>query len=96
MTGEAEQVVMIEPELADNDEADQPAQEFWQLIEQRPPELTDVGMMIENRHLEIEHQQRHRDREDAVAEGLDAGKVQLTLAETLKKRMNSNRVGEPA
>jgi hypothetical protein len=58
---------------------------FWKLIEQGLRQLADVGKVVEHRHLQIEHEQRHRDREDAVAEGLDASEVQLALREAMKE-----------
>jgi hypothetical protein len=46
-----------------------------QLIQQRLRQLAHVGRVLERRHFQIEHQQRHSDREDAVAERLDAGQA---------------------
>ena len=81
-----EQVMVIEPELADDDEADKPAQEIGQEVDERVGEFTDAGMILERRHFELEDQQRHHDGKYAVAEGLDAGETQLALFEPAAAR----------
>jgi hypothetical protein len=80
-----EQVMVIEPELADNDEADKSAQKFGQEVDERVSEFADAGMILERRHFELEDQQRHHDGKYAVAEGLDASETQLTLSEPIEQ-----------
>jgi len=40
---EAEQMMVVEPELADDDEADQPAHEFRRQLDERMAQLSDAG-----------------------------------------------------
>ena len=50
MTREAEQMVMIQSELADDDETDQPAQELRQKIDKSIAELVRARVIMQNRH----------------------------------------------
>jgi hypothetical protein len=90
MSREREHVMVIEPELADDDEADQPAQELGGELEQLMGEFADAGMILERRYLELEHEQRHHDGEHAVAESLDAGQAQLALPEAIEQSHRSS------
>ncbi len=80
-----QQVMVVEPELADDDEADEPAHELGQQLEQLVSKLTHARMFLERRHLQLEDEQCHHDGEDAVAEGFDAAQPQLPLRETVQK-----------
>ena len=80
-----ENVMMIEPELADNDEADQPAQELRQKIEELVRELGDAAMIGERWDLELQNEQRDDDGENAVAERLDAIEAKLAPGETAQQ-----------
>jgi len=61
------------------------AQELRHQLDQLLSELADAGVVLERRHLQVEHEQRHHDGEYAVAEGLDTGEAQLTFLETIEK-----------
>jgi hypothetical protein len=50
MTREGEQMVMIQPELADDDETDQPAQEFRGKIDKLMAEFVRARVITQNRH----------------------------------------------
>jgi hypothetical protein len=64
-------VVVIQPELADDDEADQPAEELREELAQVMAELAGAPGVPQRGHLQLEDEQRHDDREHAVAERLD-------------------------
>ena len=79
MTREAEQMVMIQSELADDDETDQPAQELRGKIDKLMAEFVRNGAIVQNWNFEFEHKQRHHNREHAVAERFDSAQPQLAL-----------------
>jgi hypothetical protein len=62
--GQAEDVIVVQAELADDGEADQPAQELGQQLEHLMPEFAHVSMVLQRWDLELEYQQRDDDRED--------------------------------
>src|SRR5262249_48137458 len=79
---QTEHVVVIEPEFADNDETDQPAQELGRELNELMSKFADAGVVLERGQLQLEHQQGHHDREDAVAEKLHPLEVQMSALET--------------
>jgi hypothetical protein len=86
MARQAEHVVVVEPELADDDEADEPAQELGQELDQLMPELGGARVFLERRNLELDDEQCDDDREHAVAERLDARTPQLAAFEPIEPR----------
>jgi hypothetical protein len=66
---EMEQPVMVDPHDADRREAGQVGRVRWPLLGQPRSERPFARM----RHLELEDEQRDRDREHAVAERFDSG-----------------------
>src|SRR5690349_12413008 len=71
--------MMIEPELAYDDKADQPGEELRQQTEELLAELRNAVRIMQLRYFELENEQRDDDREHPVAESLDAGEPQLAL-----------------
>jgi hypothetical protein len=65
-----------DPKAADHREAERVRQQILPLVPERVGEVVAGDVL---RHLEIEHQQRDRDREDAVAEGDDPRELDLVL-----------------
>jgi hypothetical protein len=68
--------VVNHPEAPDDGEADRVCDEVLALF---PEDLVEIIAMDVLRHAEVEHEQRDRDREDAVAEGDDARELDLVL-----------------
>jgi hypothetical protein len=69
-----EEPVMGEPDAADREEARHVREVRRPLVRQGPPEMVELRRV----DLDLEHKQRDRDGEDAVAEGLDpAGRPSL-------------------
>ena len=68
MPGECEQVMVIQPKLADDYETDQPAKKLWQKIDKLVTELVYVSAIVQNRHFEFENEQRHDNCKHAIAE----------------------------
>lgn len=83
--------MVVEPELADDDEADEPAEELWQQLAQRESELGHARMILEMRHLQLEHEQGDDDRKHAVAERLDSVQPQSAVREAGQKAHQENR-----
>ena len=73
-----------QPVPADDEHAQAVAQERAALVLDEVPELTIdlVGRAVEVRELEVQDEQRDRDREDAVAERDDAGRRRAWTART--------------
>jgi hypothetical protein len=57
MPREREQMMMIQPEFADDDETDQPTHEFWQKIDELMAKLASTATLAQNRNFEFEDQQ---------------------------------------
>src|SRR6266567_4911382 len=76
-------MVMIQPKLADDNEADQPAQELRPEIDKSLAEFARATVIVQNRHFHLEHQQRYDNREDAVAEPFNPVKTQLALPKSV-------------
>jgi hypothetical protein len=53
MTGKPENVVVVQPELANNDEADQPAQELREQFEQVMAQLSHAAMIVKRWDFEL-------------------------------------------
>jgi hypothetical protein len=85
VTGEPEDMVMVQPELADDDEADEPTQKFGQQFKQMMGQFAHARMVLERRDFEFENQQCDDDGENAVAERLDSAEPQLPLPETIQE-----------
>ena len=66
-----EQPMVIDPHDGDLCEARHVGEVGRPLIEERLEQLAIFSHIV--RDLQVEHQQGHRDREHAIAEGLDAG-----------------------
>src|ERR1700722_937581 len=84
MIGEPKEVLMIEPELGQYDETDNPAQKFREHDQQPKLQLDNVVGMVQFRHPKIEDQQSRDDCKDAVAEGRYPGKGQFRFRESVK------------
>lgn len=85
LAGEAEDVVMVEPEFADDDEADEPAKELGKLIEQLMAEFGDAAGIVESGDAEIEDEEGDDNGEDAVTEGFDAVEAKVAAGESLEE-----------
>jgi hypothetical protein len=57
MPREREQMMMIQPEFADDDETDQPTHEFWQKIDELMAKLASTSKLAQNRNFKFEDQQ---------------------------------------
>jgi len=64
-----DELVMGEPVPADHRETDEEADERRGQVVERVGELVDVGVVSDVRHSDRDDQQRHRDREETIAEG---------------------------
>lgn len=64
MAGQPENVVVIQPELANDDEADEPAQELREQIKQLMAEFARAAMIVQGWDFEFERQQGDDNRED--------------------------------
>ncbi len=85
VTGQPENVVVIQPELANNDEADQPAQELGEKLEQLMAKLVHAMMILQQWDFQFENEQCDDDRENPVAERLNAGEAQWTLRKAFQE-----------
>ena len=63
-----EECVVVEPDDADVDEGDGEGTVVGPPFEQAPPELG----LVDRRPVDLENEEGDRDRDDGVAEGLDA------------------------
>jgi hypothetical protein len=64
--------VMPEPEDAGERERDEVAEEDRPQLPEAVPDVGSRRIARELRHLQLQHEQRHDDREDAIAEGSNA------------------------
>jgi hypothetical protein len=58
MARQPQDVMVIQPELADDDEADQPAQELRRQLDELTAQLAHAAMITQLGELELQHQQR--------------------------------------
>src|SRR3954465_15335817 len=71
---------MGQPVAADHREADEEAGEGGDQVIERVGQLTDVVFVREVRHRDGDDQQRHRDREETIAESEDPGELDAVAA----------------
>jgi hypothetical protein len=88
MASKSQNMVVVEPKFADDDEADQPAQEFWQQFKQLVGQLAHARMVLERRHLKLEHQECHDNHKHPVAERL-AQSAQRIACDRVSIRTNA-------
>src|SRR6266480_5782015 len=85
VTRKREKMVMVQPEFANNDEADKPTQKFRNKIDKSMVEFADASAIVQNRYLQFKNQQGHDNREDTVAERLCPVQPQFALPKALEK-----------
>ena len=72
MPRKGENVVVVQPKLADDDEADKPAQKLGKQLKQRRSKFVGAPVVVQSGNLKFEHEQRNDNRKDAIAESLNS------------------------
>ena len=80
---ECEEMVMIQPEFTNDDEADHPAQKLREKIDKLMTKLVNTAAVVQNWNSQLEHEQRYDNREDAVAECFNSIEPQVALGKAV-------------
>jgi hypothetical protein len=89
---QSEELVVGDPVAPDHDEADEEADVGGLEVGQGIPQLALVGL-AQLRHRDPDHQERHRDREQAVAERQHPRELIVATGDRLPSRRLSLRLG---
>jgi hypothetical protein len=84
---------MIQPEFANDNEADQPAQEFRKQFKEMMSEFTHTAVLLHGRDLQLENQQRDDDCEDPITESLNSVEAELAPSKATEEAHDFNLPG---
>ena len=85
VAGKAEKGMVIQPQLADDNKADQPAQKLREQSGQAAGQFTGAPLVVKHRNFEIQDQERDDDCRHAVRESFNSVEAQFTLRKTTEE-----------